>query len=201
MQKNNNAQLTALEQLATNTRTLIDTVLQINAPAAAIEALNHELHALNERIALLPKGRALPHYDLSLAKTHTNYTLPYSPVCGPYNPIAPPVNMHYDANLEQVIGKVCLGLAYEGPKEMVHGAIIAAIYDQLLALVSSCTEQPSFTAYLNTTYKKPTPLYEELVFSAWVDKKEGRKLFIKGQCTFNDDIVTEAEGLFIQLQR
>jgi hypothetical protein len=195
------APFTALETLVKSTRCLIDNIVQLNAPDDEIAELTSAINALNARLATLPKGRPMPHYDLTVAKTHTNYTLPYSPVCGPFNPIAPPVDMHYDATLQQVIGKVRCGLAYEGPQHCVHGAIIAAIYDQLLALASACLGQPSFTAYLHTDYKKPTPLFEELVFRAWIASVDGRKVIIKGHCTVNDDIVTETEGLFIQLQR
>lgn len=191
----------ALETLVKSTRELINNIVQLDTSDAEIAELTSAIDAINLRLDTLPKGRPMPHYDLGVARTQTNYTLPYSPVCGPFNPIAPPVDMHYDAALQQVIGKVRCSLAYEGPKHMVHGAIIAAIYDQLLALASACLGQPSFTAYLHTDYKKPTPLYEELVFRAWIDSVDGRKVIIKGNCTFNNEIVTETEGLFIQLQK
>ena len=192
--------LAALEELATVTRELINNVVQVNADTEDILKLVNDVTSLNQKLATLPRGRALPHYDLSLAKTNTNHTLPYSPVCGPYNPVAPPVDMHYDAELDQLIGRVSCGLPYEGPPNMVHGAIIAGIYDQLLALVSSCTGKPSFTAYLHTDFRKPTPLYKELTFRAWLDKIDGRKMTIKGHCTLDGEILTETEGLFIQLQ-
>jgi acyl-coenzyme A thioesterase PaaI-like protein len=108
--------------------------------------------------------------------------------------------MHYDAENKQMVGNVICTQAYEGPENMVHGAVIAGIYDQLLALVSSSHEQPSFTAYLKVDYKKPTPLYQPLEFRAWTDRIEGRKMFIHGQCTYRNEVVTECEGLFIQLK-
>lgn len=196
----NLAKTAALQELAAATRALIDSVVQVNGDIADIERLAHEIRTLTRAMATLPRGRCLPHYDLSRARTDTNHTLPYSPVCGPYNPIAPPVDMHYDEGARQVVGRVRCGLPYEGPKHMVHGAVIAGIYDQLLALVSATTEKPSFTAYLHTDFRKPTPLYEELEFRAWVDRLESRKMFIKGHCTLNGEILTECEGLFIQLK-
>ena len=194
-------QQAALLQLASATRTLIDHVVQLDAAAADIEALVEAVNALNNTMASLPKGRALPHYDLSLAKTRTNHTLPCSPVCGPYNPVAPPVDMQYDAATGEVVGRVRCGRAYEGPERMVHGAVIAGIYDQLLALVSATTGLPSFTAYLHTEFRKPTPLFEELMFRARVDRVEGRTMFIKGHCTLDGELLTETEGLFIQLKK
>jgi len=194
-------QLSRLEQLVASMRILINEVVQTNAAANDLENISLQVEQLNAQLAALPKGRSIAHYDLSQAKTRTNFTLPYSPVCGPFNPIAPPVNMHYDAALDHMVGHVICSTAYEGPKNMVHGAVIAGIYDQLLALVSSSKEQPSYTAYLKVDYKKPTPLHQPLEFRAWTDRMEGRKMYIKGICTYQKETVTECEGLFIQMIR
>jgi acyl-CoA thioesterase FadM len=58
------------------------------------------------------------------------------------------------------------------------------------------------TATLTIHYRKPTPLKQELRFESWVERHEGKKLWIKGACygkdaEGNEVVITEAEGLFI----
>lgn len=201
MNEQDNAQILALEQLCKSTRQLIENMVQINAPTAEINAFTKDIEAITSKLAGYRNVRPIPHYNLAAACSNANQLLPYSPVSGPYNPIAPPLLMHYDAKLQQVIGKVNCGRAYEGPPAMLHGAVIAGIYDQLFALTSACMAKPGYTIYLNTTFKKPCPLYTELIFTSWVERMTDRKLIIKGQCTLNNAILSEAEGLFIQIDQ
>lgn len=190
-------QLQALAALASSTRELIERMVCSGAPAEQLQAMQQQIQAMAEDLAA-DNERPIPHFNYALARTDTMHTLPYSPVCGPYNPVAPPVAMRFDAETGELHGHVCCRRAYEGPKGLVHGGVIAAIYDQLLALLTTCSGRPSYTAYLNIQYKLPTPLYRDLTLKAWVESIDGRKTLIKGHCLLDDQVLTEAEGLFIQ---
>ena len=56
---------------------------------------------------------------------------------------------------------------------------------------------PGFTAYLHVNYRRPTPLNTRLSIRAWVDNVEGRKRLIRGECTLDGVVLSDAEGLFI----
>jgi hypothetical protein len=55
----------------------------------------------------------------------------------------------------------------------------------------------AFTAYLNVNYRGPAPLNVDLSFRAWVDKIEGRKVFLKATGQESNKTFMDADGLFI----
>jgi hypothetical protein len=122
----------------------------------------------------------------------------HSPLSGSGNPIAPPVMLWTDgvddAGEPLTAGRVTFGPAYEGPPAHVHGGQLAAMFDELLGLAQG---QAGFTATLTITYRRPSPLGEELTLRGWVDRVEGRKRWVKGTCSLGETLLCEAEGLFI----
>ena len=100
-----------------------------------------------------------------------------------------------------VIGTVAFNAAYEGPPGNVHGGMVAAAWDEVLGMAQSLSGNAGFTGTLTIKYRTPTPLYEELVFKAWVDRVEGRKIFTAGTCHAGDRLTSEAEGIFITVDR
>ena len=53
------------------------------------------------------------------------------------------------------------------------------------------------TARLLVNYRTPTPLHEPLRIEAWLERREGRKIFVAGTMTVGERVTAEAEGLFI----
>ncbi len=99
----------------------------------------------------------------------------------------------------KVVGRVRYGYAYEGPPGCVHGGVVAAAFDEVLGFAQSLSGRPGMTGTLTIRYRKPTPLYEDLVFEGWVERIEGRKIFTAGVCRVGDLVTAEAEGLFISV--
>jgi acyl-coenzyme A thioesterase PaaI-like protein len=79
----------------------------------------------------------------------------------------------------------------------VHGGFLAAAFDEVLGMAQSLTGNPGMTGTLTIRYRRPTPLLTELVFEAYVDRVEGRKIFTHGTLSANGQLTAEAEGLFI----
>lgn len=190
--------LLAHEALTDSLRQLIEQLVSTGAPVETLASLQQQVEAMTAQLADCTRRRPIGHFNNHLATSDTRHTLPYSPVSGPCNPIAPPLQPVYDANTVTLAATVNCNRAYEGPRGLVHGAVIAGIYDQLLALLTTCSGKPSHTAWLTIQYSQPTPLHETLHFRAWIDRQQGRKTWIKGECLFNGNTLTEAEGLFIQ---
>lgn len=178
-------------------RRLIEQTVHLNADVHLLKRLHDQLEVLSEAIEPLTHGeRALGRYHPEqLDGTNMGGVLPYSPVTGRYNPIAPPVQLSRDG--QRLIGRVSCSEVYAGVPGWVHGAIIAAVYDQLMAIANVMNQTPGPTASLDVRYLKPTPLHTELVFEAWVASQEGRKVTLQGQCSADGTVVSTAEGLFI----
>lgn len=119
-----------------------------------------------------------------------------NPMVGMRNPIASPLVMTDDEG-----GVACtfsLGAAYEGPPGCVHGGFVASVLDQVLGTAAAKRGVPGLTAYLNTTYRRPTLLGSDHVCRARVDRLEGWKVFASGEIVDPQGLVTaEAEALFV----
>lgn len=122
----------------------------------------------------------------------------YGPLAGPMNPIAPPLRLEWSP--DTVIGRVVFGPAYEGPPGCVHGGFIAAAFDDVLGFAQSLSGNPGLTARLTVSYRSPTPLDTELVFTAKYLRTEGRKVFTGATLHAGDTLCAEAEGLFIAMR-
>ncbi|MFE3059501.1 hotdog domain-containing protein [Nocardia sp. NPDC059239] len=89
---------------------------------------------------------------------------------------------------------------YRGGGGVVHGGTIPLIVDEMCGrLASHVHDGRSRTAYLKVDYRKVTPLDRELRFETWVERHEGRKLFVAGALRDGDDLLCEVSGLFIAL--
>lgn len=119
-----------------------------------------------------------------------------NPMLGMRNPIAPPLAMTDDEG-----GVTCtfsLGAAYEGPPGCVHGGLVAAVLDQVLGTAAARRGVPGLTAYLNTTYRRPTLLGTDLVCRGRIDRVDGWKIFASGEIVDpQGEVTAEAEALFI----
>jgi acyl dehydratase len=121
---------------------------------------------------------------------------PYSPIVGPRNPLSPPVRMWMDG--ERMLGAVTLGAPYTGPPSMVHGGVIALIFDELLGAVNVAHDLGAFTGTLTVRYERPTPIGEPLELVAWVDRIEGRKVLSDGELRHQGQVTARAHGVFIR---
>jgi acyl-coenzyme A thioesterase PaaI-like protein len=121
---------------------------------------------------------------------------PYSPVVGRRNPLSPPVHMWAEDN--ELYGRVVMGPAYVGPPHSVHGGIIALLFDELLGSTTVINRIGAPTGTLTVVYRSFTPAGEQLDLHAWIDRVEGRKIFVKGELHHGDRLCAEAEGIFIE---
>ena len=176
-------------------RGVMDKTMRLSAPNDVLAALTTQLNALNQQMAAYTTGKPVPQFNMMDMTLPPNDFLPYSPVSGALNPIAPPLDIKQEG--DKLIGRCTLGDLYEGPPNCVHGAIIAAVYDQLLAFFNVMQIGPGPTAFLHINYREVTPLHEALRFEAWIDRQEGRKVYIQGACFAGEKKVSDCEGLFI----
>jgi acyl-coenzyme A thioesterase PaaI-like protein len=128
-------------------------------------------------------------------RNHGDY-LPRSPIVGESSPLAPPIAWEWVP--PRIVGRVTFGAAYEGPPSYVHGGIIALAFDEMLGMANIASGHPGMTGTLTVRYRRPTPLYHEVAFEAWVVKVEGRRIATRGTLSFDDVLCAECDGLFVQ---
>lgn len=189
-----------LEQADAEMRTLAAELRRVLALLAGIRPRTGELAPFVAQARALGDGLA----GLSSAQTpavHHPYDPDrFNPVSGTCNPVAPPLEMWRvtvgpdGPGGRCTRGRVRFGPAYQGPPGHVHGAMVAAMYDDLLGR-SQLTV--GFTGSITVTYRRPTPLHRDLDVAAWVDRVDGRKRWVHGTCHLDGVLLTEAEGLFI----
>jgi hypothetical protein len=192
-----------LRALNDATRTLIEQVRTLDAPDDVVE---RALHALNDvHVALAPHTHPGPYQQAQLRAPEDPRGMqlqgepaeffPYSPIIGGLNPISPPVHMWFDGS--EMHGSVTLGAPYNGPPSLVHGGVIALIFDELLGALLVKHQRGGFTGTLSIRYERPTPLAEPLEMRAWLDRSDGRKSYALGELLHDGHVTARAEGIFI----
>ncbi|ORW32426.1 thioesterase [Mycobacterium paraense] len=113
------------------------------------------------------------------------------------NPIAPPLIIHHDGG-GRCWSEFILGPAYEGPPKLVHGGVSALVLDHMLGeAASEGLSKPRFTGTITVKYLRGTPL-GPLRSEAWIEGKEGVKVFARGTISDASGVTVEADGVFIE---
>jgi acyl-coenzyme A thioesterase PaaI-like protein len=100
---------------------------------------------------------------------------------------------------DQAVMEANLGKAFEGAPQRAHGGIVAALIDETMGLVLAIHEALAFTVQLDITYLAPTPINETIYARAWLERKEGRKMFMRAEVTSGSTTIAEASSLFIEV--
>lgn len=188
-------------RLASQLRRIIELLTLVEAPAQELRAAADAAAAFADRLdELLPK-RTWSYEGFSEAAVAGSPAAFFdrSPIIGRTNPLAAPIELSVvgEGDDIHVEGRARFGAAYEGPPGTLHGGFVAASFDEVLGLAQTLAGRTGMTGTLKVVYRNPTPLYEELRFRAWVDRIEGRKIFVAGTCHAGDRLTAEAEAIFI----
>jgi acyl-coenzyme A thioesterase PaaI-like protein len=118
-------------------------------------------------------------------------------VVGACNPLAPPVVVTHGGG-GRCWSEFVLGSAYEGPPKLVHGGVSALVLDHMLGeAASEGLSKPRFTGTITVKYLRGTPL-GPLRSEAWIERKEGVKVFARGTISDSSGVTVEADGVFIE---
>jgi len=185
-----------LRALADEFRRVLALTVELRPLAGQLGPLIAQARALGDSLAEMSSVRA----PAPGAVRRPFDPLRFNPVSGSCNPVAAPLEVWKvtegpdgpDGRRTQ--GRVRFGAAYQGPPGHVHGAMIAAMYDDLLGMSQLAA---GFTGSITVRYRRPTPLHRDLDVAGWVARVDGRKRWLHGTCHLDGVLLTEAEGLFI----
>jgi hypothetical protein len=161
--------------------------------AAMLLALAAEAEALADRIAALPR---IPRTEIATqARRHDTLLVERSTINGRANPLAPPVRMWADG--DTIRGEAYFTAPYEGPPGRVHGAWVAACFDEILGCAQGASGAFGYTGTLTITLRRATPLYTKITYEAGFSHREGRKIHGWGKCYADGVLTAEATGVFV----
>jgi acyl-coenzyme A thioesterase PaaI-like protein len=165
--------------------------------AARFMALAADAEALADRIGALPRiPRAeIEGVNASQARRHDTLLVERSTVNGRGNPLAPPMRMWADG--EVIRGEAYFTAPYEGPAGRVHGAWVAACFDEILGCAQGASGAFGYTGTLTITLRRATPLYTKITYEAGFSHREGRKIHGWGRCYADGRLTAEATGVFV----
>jgi acyl-coenzyme A thioesterase PaaI-like protein len=118
-----------------------------------------------------------------------------SGISGRSNPLAAPLQWHREGDVTH--GWATYSPAYEGPAGCVHGGFVAAAFDDLFGTAQTASGSAGYTGTLTVKMLLPTPLGKRIDYRAEVDRVEGRKIWVRGTASCEDQLLAEAEILFI----
>ncbi|EFC80293.1 PaaI family thioesterase [Parafrankia sp. EUN1f] len=118
------------------------------------------------------------------------------PVTGPGNPLGLAGSVLRDG--ATAVGRFTFRAASAGLPGVVHGGHVAAAVDGLLGLsVVQLTGVPVVTAMLEISYLAPVPLNQEVVITARLVSRTGRKYVVGAEGRGDDVLLFRATSLFI----
>lgn len=117
------------------------------------------------------------------------------PVSGTGNPFSIPMTMYRDG--DAVTSTVILDAAFEGAPGRSHGGFVSAIFDDLFGSLPMLHGKIAFTGSLTVDYLAPSPVHEPVTYRGWIERVEGKKLFVEGHAHHGELLVSSASAVFI----
>lgn len=97
-------------------------------------------------------------------------------------------------------GAVWFGDYFHGSNGAAHGGTLPLLFDEVFGHIALERGRRARTAYLCTDFRSITPIGVELQVRAWVERVEGRKLFLAADLRHDEVVCAEAEALFVLLR-
>jgi acyl-coenzyme A thioesterase PaaI-like protein len=117
--------------------------------------------------------------------------------CGRNNPIG----LHLDGfRLEdgRVSARFHPRAQYRGAGTTLHGGVAATALDEILVWAGILQERVlTVTGTMELRYRRPIDVGDEIVVSARVDERRGRRLKVTGDLRVDGELRVEASGLYL----
>jgi acyl-coenzyme A thioesterase PaaI-like protein len=116
--------------------------------------------------------------------------------CGTDNPAG--LHGAFAARGDEVHGTMTVTDTMVGAPGRMHGGIVMAFLDEGLGLVTAHHGADAMTASLTVDLRTPAIVGAILRQRAWLERRDGRKWFVRGEVHEGDRLVAEASGLWIE---
>jgi acyl-coenzyme A thioesterase PaaI-like protein len=119
--------------------------------------------------------------------------------CGPDNPAGLAMRMERDG--DRVHGSVQLDDRHQGAPGYAHGGAVTTILDDALGMLLFVLRRPAVTARIEVDFRRPAFIGRPFDVEAWVDRVEGRKLWMAAALRDAGETIAEARSLFLVVDR
>jgi acyl-coenzyme A thioesterase PaaI-like protein len=117
--------------------------------------------------------------------------------CGPENPAG--VGMAMERDGDRVYGSVELDRRHQGAPGYAHGGAVATILDDALGMLLFVLRRPAVTARIEVDFRRPAFIGRPFDVEAWVDRVDGRKLWMAAALRDEGETIAEARSLFLEV--
>lgn len=115
---------------------------------------------------------------------------------------------------QRLVGRAWFGSGAEGPPGHAHGGATAAVMDEAMGSSAWLAGYPVVAAHIEVDFRALLPLGTDAYLEAWVDRVEGRKVFVRSRLaagpkkgdveqqegkTSSPELYAESRGLFVIL--
>ena len=187
-----------LSELASSLHGVMEQMLVVHEGDPDLEAdlewATRTADAIKQRLARHGRGRGLRTGREGEGEGGRSYYV-RGALVGPHHPMQLPIEI--ETRAAKTRGRVSFDLVWEGPPGCVHGGYVAYLYDCIMGHHNLECGIPGMTGTLTIRYRKPTPLYTDLEFEVETVRRSGRKILVRARVRARDDLLSEAEGLFI----
>jgi uncharacterized protein (TIGR00369 family) len=118
--------------------------------------------------------------------------------CGVDNPAG--LQGRFVGRGEEVLGTMVVTDAMVGAPGRLHGGVMMAFFDEALGLVCKHLGAETMTASLTVDFRAPAYVGATLELRARVERREGRKWYMRGEAYELDRLLAEARGLWIEVR-
>jgi acyl-coenzyme A thioesterase PaaI-like protein len=185
--------------LAAAMRELIDATVTTGVDDATVATVTAEVSRLAAVLGAVrhpgPMTGLLGKIDITRPLSY----LPLTPMAGPYNPIAPPMDIRVEG--DRSVATVTLGRGHTGPPGFAHGGTSASMCDQMLGVAAWTRGFQGFTRRIEVTFRRPVPLYTELEVVAWVEDLGEDLTIARCAIRLDDQDLVTGRGEVIRAER
>jgi uncharacterized protein (TIGR00369 family) len=120
--------------------------------------------------------------------------------CGGANEGGMKLTFEQDDARRRIVGKFRMGAMYQGSHGILHGGIIALLFDEAMGKVSRFRQVRAVTAELSVEYLKPIQAEEEIHVEAYEREQKGRSLFHEGEIrNAAGELLARGRGRFVMI--
>lgn len=121
-----------------------------------------------------------------------------SPVGGEASPLSMGLQLRREG--DHAVGTVTLRSGWQGAPDRAHGGVVAAIVDETLGGLLPVIGEMAFTGTLTIEYKAPCPMGVQLEFRAWMEGRDGRKLYFRCTGSSEQGTFVDSHATFIAVE-
>jgi len=120
--------------------------------------------------------------------------IPYAPITGPLSPFSAEGELGIVEGT--VSGELLFSPVHAGPMGLVHGGMLAAAFDEVMALATLAAGLVGYTRQMKVDYLLPVKLDGPVRFEAIVTVAEGRDIEVRSNAQQADQTVARAHARF-----